>query len=463
MFFSRISVKIAVWYSAAFILSALLLFGLTAYLLGTSLQSKDHDLLIEKTQEYSMLYARDGIRGLQLRASSKQIKNAHDFVVRLSDANGKTLFIHSPDRSEDPNAHQLADIDQFLAKHAVRDGWIIIPASDFGDDVEVFSKTLTTGDILQVGKDTEDREEFFKSFAQAYFQGLIPIFLLAILIGGFLSRRLLKPIRWLTQTVENIRLGNPKARVTLHKGKDELWQLGHLFNQMLQQNERLVEGMRETVDNVAHDLRTPVMRLQNSVEGALRGDETIERFKEALVDCKESSDLILKLVDGIMDIAEADAGTLRLKRESLTSVELLEGVVDLYGFVAEEKNIALTVGHSDWFALTGDRMKLLQMISNLVDNAIKYSDEGTSITLESRIQGKFGLIKVIDRGVGIPASELPRIWDRLYRVDTSRSSRGLGLGLSLVKAIVSAHGGSVGAEPNPVGNGTIFFVKFQIT
>ena len=232
---------------------------------------------------------------------------------------------------------------------------------------------------------------------------------------------------------------------------------------MLHKNERLVEGMRQTVDNIAHDMRTPVMRLQNSIEGALRGNQETERFKEALVDCKENSDLILKLVDGIMDIAEADAGTLRLKKESFSSAELLEGVVDLYGFVAEEKNITLTIGLSDSFLLKGDRMRLLQVISNLVDNAIKYSDQGTSITLQSRIQENFGVLQVIDRGIGIPTTELSRIWDRLYRVDTSRSSRGLGLGLSLVKAIVGAHGGSVGAEPNPEGKGTIFFAKFKIT
>lgn len=464
MFFNRISVKIGLWYSAAFVLSALLLFALTAYLFMTSLQSKDRDLLNEKIHEYSILYARDGVSGLQLRVSSKEIKHARDFVVRLSDHNGKTLFIHSPDRSEDENAPQLADIDQFLAKNQGREGFMVIPSSDFGDDVEIISKKLSTGEILQVGKDTEDREAFFTSFARAYLQGLVPIFLLALLVGGFLSNRLLQPIRWLTQTVESIRSGNPKARVNLHQGgKDELWQLGHLFNQMLEQNEKLVQGMRETVDNVAHDLRTPVMRLQNAVEGALRGKEEIERFREALVDCKENSDLILKLVDGIMDISEADAGTLRLKNESFRSADLIDGVVDLYGFVAEEKHIVLKMDTSEDFTVSGDRMRLIQVISNIVDNAIKYSPEGTEVLLESKIHGAYGEINVIDQGMGIPTNELPRIWDRLYRSDTSRSSRGLGLGLSLVKAIVTAHGGQVAAFPNPTGTGTIFSVKFKIT
>ena len=462
MFFNRISFKIGVWYSVAFIASALFLFGLTAYLLSKSLQSKDRDLLNEKVHEYSALFARDGVNGLKLRTSSQEIRHARDFVVRLSDSKGKTLFIHSPDRSEDENAPQLTQIDHYLSQHPAQDGWIVIPGEDFGDDVEIVSKRLPTGEILQVGKDTEDREAFFQSFSQAYVKGLIPIFLLAILVGGFLSRRLLEPIRGLTQTVNSIRLGNPKARVPLHDSKDELWQLGRLFNQMLEQNEKLVQGMRDTVDNVAHDLRTPIMRLQNAVEGALRGNAEVERFRDALIDCQENSELLLKLVNGIMDIAEADAGTLSLKKESFSSQNLIESVIDLYGFVAEDKNIKLVSNQKDKFTLFGDRMRILQVVSNLVDNAIKYSPEGTTVSIESKQNDGMGVISVVDEGPGIPKEERSRIWDRLYRIDSSRSTRGLGLGLSLVKAIVHAHGGDVGVTPNSRGTGSIFFVRFPV-
>lgn len=459
MFFNRISFKIGAWYSIAFTVSAILLFVLTAYLLVNSLKSKDRVLLSEKLTEYSALFERDGVSGLQLRVSSREIKNAGDFVVRLWDSKGKTLFIHSPDRSDDENAPQLTDIDRFLANHPVRDGWIVIPGGDFGDDVELISKTLPTGEVLQVGKDTEDREAFLQSFAEAYLKGLVPILLLAIMVGGFLSHRVLKPIRWLNQTVESIRAGNPKARVPLHEGKDELRQLGTIFNKMLEQNERLVQGMRETVDNVAHDLRTPIMRLQNAIEGSLRGKVEVESLREALIDCQENSELLLKLVNGIMDISEADAGTLRLKKESVDSASLIDSAIDLYGFVAEEKNVSLVARKDESFKLSGDRMRLLQAVSNVLDNAIKYSPEGTTVAIESKIEGSFGVIRVIDQGIGIPADELPRVWDRLYRVDSSRSTRGLGLGLSLVKAIVQAHGGTVGALPNPSGAGTLVFVR----
>jgi signal transduction histidine kinase len=462
MFFSRISFKIGVWYSLAFIVSAISLFALTAYLLMTSLQHNDHDLLKEKLQEYSVLYARDGVNGLKFRVSSQEIKRARDFIVRLSDRSGKTLFIHSPDRSDDEDAPTLTHIDTFLQNNKIDNGWIVIPGGGFGDDVEVASKVLPTGETLQVGKDTEDREEFFQSFSNAYFKGLIPIFLLAIAVGGLISHRLLKPIRWLTQTVESIRSGNPKARVPIHQSKDELAKLGTLFNQMLEQNERLLQGMRDTVDNVAHDLRTPIMRLQNAVEGALVGKVEVDRLQEALIDCQENSELLLKLVDGIMDIAEADAGTLSLKKERVNSSELIANAIDLYGFVAEEKNIALVTHQKQSFTFQADRMRLLQAISNLLDNAIKYSPGGTTITVDSRVEDGQGIISISDQGIGIPENEMGRIWERLYRVDSSRSSRGLGLGLSLVKAIVQAHGGRAEVTRNPSGVGTTFFVKFPV-
>ena len=460
MFSSRISIKIGLWYAIAFFLSACVLFAVTGFVLVNSLETKDHELLNDKLEEYSILYGLDGVSGLRLRVSAKEIKNAREYVVRLAGKDNQTIFIHSPDRSNDANAPQLQDIDEFLSKTKIKDGWKLIPAEDFGDSVEIVSKTLPSGEVLQVGKDTEDREEFFRSFTQAYVKGLIPVFVLSIFLGMILSRRMLKPIRRLTRTVESIRSGDSKARVRLHKEKDELWQLGHLFNQMLEENEHLMQGMRETIDNVAHDLRTPIMRLQNAVESAIFGEATLFRFENALIDCKENSDLLLKLVEGILDISEAQAGTLRLKLEKVSSTDLFHGVVDLYAFVAEDKNITIKVSEINRFEMLGDKMRLLQIVSNLIDNAIKYSPSNTTIILESSVTDGTGVIKVIDQGVGISPFEQEKIWERLYRTDASRSSRVLGLGLSLVKAMVNAHGGTVAVRSDRASMGSTFILKF---
>lgn len=461
MFSSRISLKIGIWYSIALFLSACVLFVVTGWVLLESLKSKDRDLLNDKLEEYSILYARDGVGGLKLRVSSKEILNARDYVVRLSDSDRKTIFIHSPERSDDPNAPQIAEIDDYLSKVSKQSSWVVIPAEDFGDSIEVVSKVLPTGETLQVGKDTEDREAFLRSFTEAYLTGLVPVFILSLFVGVLISHRMLRPIRRLTKTVESIRSGDTKARVRLHKEKDELWQLGHLFNQMLEENTHLMQGMRETVDNVAHDLRTPIMRLQNAVESALIGPAEILKLQDALVDCKENSELLLKLVDGILDISEADAGTLKLKEEVLSSEDLINNVIDLYGFVAEEKQIKINFNQISAFQFKADRMRLLQVVANLVDNAIKYSPSKTTVTLETDHENEFGVIRVIDEGAGISTFEQEKIWDRLYRTDASRSSRGLGLGLSLVKAIVKAHGGTVTVNSDGLLKGSTFTIKFK--
>ncbi len=230
---------------------------------------------------------------------------------------------------------------------------------------------------------------------------------------------------------------------------------------MLEQNQKLVQGMRDTLDNVAHDLRTPIMRLQNSIEGALSGNEAIPIYKDALIDCQENSEMLLQLLNGIMDISEAEAGTLKLNREPLNSSQIIESVIDLYGFVAEDKGITISTDVRQPFSFVGDRVRVLQAVSNILDNALKYSPSGSKVLVQSTVEGQSGTISVFDQGIGIPSNEMHRIWERLYRVDASRASKGLGLGLSLVRAIVTAHEGEVGVRANDSSAGSIFFIKFK--
>lgn len=458
MFFTRISFRIAALYAGAFFISALILFAFTAYFLLSSLQVKDRDLLNEKIGEYANLYERDGIRGLQLRATSRSIRHAQDFVVRLSNPAGTTLFIHVPDR-DDVTALSLDDVDGSLSRNPRGDGWSQIPSGDFGDSIELVTRTLSDSSVLQVGKDTEDREEFFESFLKVYFRGLIPTVVISLFAGWLFANRLLKPIRWLRQTVERIRSGKSTARVPTTHVRDELTDLGQLFNQMLDENARLVQGMRETVDNVAHDLRTPIMRLQASVDMTLQSSASEAGLRDALVESKENSQMILRLIDTIMDISEAEAGTLKLNREVLQIEDIVHLVVDLYGFHAEEKQMTIEIRSLVGFQLFADRVRLMQVLSNLLDNAIKYSPAGTTITLETSVQEGLGVLTVSDQGVGIGDDKAARIWDRLYREDSSRNSRGLGLGLSLVKAIVEAHGGRASVTKTASGVGASFRVS----
>jgi len=326
--------------------------------------------------------------------------------------------------------------------------------------LETVTAQLSDGTIVQVGKSTEAREDLLARFRAAL--GLVTLLVVGIaLTGGWLATQsAVSPIRRLTQTVQRIvRTGKTDARVPIEGATgDAIDELTLLFNAMLDKIEALVSAMRGALDNVSHDLRTPLSRLRGTAEMALAGPADVDRYREALAECVEETDRVLVMLNTLMDISEAESGTLQLRREPVDLADIVERAEDLYKDVADAENLALraTGAHVN---VLGDRTRLEQVAANLVDNAVKYTPPGGQVEISCGRDGDRAFIRVADSGPGIPPDELPRIWDRLFRGDASRAERGLGLGLSLVKAIVEAHGGTVAVESAP-GRGARFTVYF---
>jgi signal transduction histidine kinase len=258
-----------------------------------------------------------------------------------------------------------------------------------------------------------------------------------------------------------IRTGRTDARVPIDSpgSGDAIEELTVLFNAMLDRIEGLVTAMRGALDNVSHDLRTPLTRLRGTAEMALAAPADVERYREALADCVEESDRVLVMLNALMDISEAESGTMQLRREPIALRDVVARAVDLYKEVAEAKGVTLESSTDD-VAVSGDRTRLEQVAANLIDNAVKYTPPGGRVDVLARRERGDAVLRVSDTGSGISTAELPRIWDRLFRGDSSRAERGLGLGLSLVKAIVEAHGGAVDAT-SEVGKGSTFTVRLR--
>ena len=282
--------------------------------------------------------------------------------------------------------------------------------------------------------------------------------LLAVAGAYALTVRGLRPVRELARTARRVvESGDLSQRVPVRGTRDDLDEVSALVNQMLEHNQRLGAAMRDALDNVAHDLRTPLTRLRGTAELALR-DADPAASREALADCIEESDRVLVMLRTLMDISEAETGIMRLDRTRVALDRLAGEIAELYGHVAEDAGITLQVD-AEPVAVNADAARLRQAIGNLVDNALKYTQRGGTVTIAVAREADTAVLRVTDTGEGIPHDAMPRIWDRLYRAESRRSKPGLGLGLSLVAAIAKAHGAETAVSSEP-GAGSTFTLRF---
>jgi signal transduction histidine kinase len=444
--------RLAVWYFIGFVLSSLAVSIVSYVFLSSSLQD-NRKAIQKKLQEAAALAESRGIEAVEQAAEVRRRPSRRTaFFVRLVNPENRVVFINNP------RLWQKFPVKSLVSR-PVEGAWEYVPARGGGDVLEVTTAKLANGYQLQVGKTIEGREEILENYRNTITAVAIPMMLIALAGGTFFAIRGLRPVRHLIRTTRSIvATGRTDARVPESGSGDELDELTKLFNQMLERIESLIGGMKEALDNVAHDLRTPMTRLRGVAEMTLRSRSGADRHcEEALAGCVEESDRILKLLNSLMDISEAETGTLLLQFEAVNVLEIVQEVVGLYEYVAEDKNVSIAVACSSDLTLVADRSRLRQVIANLLDNAIKYNACGGRVSIKARKEPNEVVLVVEDNGMGIPADEIPRIWDRLHRGDESRSQPGLGLGLSLVKAIVHAHRGDIEVQSQP-GVGSAFAV-----
>jgi signal transduction histidine kinase len=450
-----LGLRLSVWYAAIFTISTVALVAVTYALLASSLAQRDHDIIRATLREYASRYELGGLAALSRAVELEERTGDQErLFVRVLGRGAEATFMRDPQAWGRYAVEDLGNGDSALSETIGHDRRAVL---------EVASARLYDGTILQVGKTNEIRLALLRRFELIV--GLVSVVALTIGITGglVLTRSTVQPIYELIDVVQNIvTTGRTDTRVPEREPQgDAVDQLAAQFNAMLDRITALLNAMGASLDNVAHDLRTPIARLRAIASRALESGSP-DQQREALADCLEESERILSMVNTLMDISEAEAGVLALKREAVPLRPLLDEVVELYEDVAEARHVAVALDPGDDVTVNGARDRLRQVFANLLDNAIKYSPAGGSVHIGVGRDGDMALATVSDTGAGIAPEHLPRIWDRLYRADASRSERGLGLGLSLVKAYVAAHGGSVDALSEP-GRGSTFTVRLPVS
>lgn len=452
---STIGFRIAAGYSLLVFASFLLLIGIAYSFLTATLARNDREQVGIERQILRDAYLAGGLADFEKAVidNDRYRKNNPFFTrIRLLDGTSKVFL---------PQYWLEFDLGLLDSDSPVReDGWIHLPSRDGRYTLEILSVEYPEGLLIQVGISTEDRLAILYRLQETILFVSLPLLLLCLSGGALLAHRSLRPVRQLIQTVESIHGGTWDARAPRTGRGDELDDLGRLFNELIEKINVLIRGMKNALDNVAHDLRTPMTHFRNQAEEALRQDNDHESCRRALHACLEESDHVLGMLNTLMDISEAESGTLCLNRREVDFSSLVENVVDMYLYVAEEKGVSLESHIEPSLRLNVDPERISQVLANLLDNAVKYTRPPGRILLSLKDTGRGVCIEVADTGCGIAASDLDYIWDRLYR--GHHETRGIGLGLSLVKAITLAHGGEVTAQNRPEG-GALFVVILPVS
>jgi signal transduction histidine kinase len=394
-------------------------------------------------------YEQGGIRRLVIVVELRSRRPGSSLIL-LTTPSGETL------------AGNVESLEPGVLDHP---GWLEISYRrvEASEDVEhralVRVVEIPSGFHLLVGRDLEERERIYAIIANAGRWSFALVVVLGLAGGFFVSRRVLKRIDAMTGTAQTIMAGDLSGRLPIAGTGDELDRLADNVNAMLERIEALMRGLKEVSDNIAHDLKTPLTRLRNRCEEALRGARGEADCRAALEATIAESDDLIRTFDALLMIARAESGQARDNMTEFDAAEVARGVGELYEPLAEQKGLMLTIDAPGAAPVHGNRELVSQALANLVDNSIKYAGPETAkingasaeIVVRAGCEGGRVTLSVADHGPGIPAADRGRVVERFVRLEQSRSEPGSGLGMSLASAVARLHGGELKLEDNVPG------------
>ena len=311
--------------------------------------------------------------------------------------------------------------------------------------------------IVQVGSSLESVQEVFHSFLYIFIPGMFASIIVASAVGWFLARKALQPVTEITNLAQRIGAENLSERLNISVSHDEIGMLATTINGMFERLEDSFRQIKQFTADASHELKTPLTILKGEMEIALRSKGDMEHMREALISSLEEIDRMSGIVMNLLDLAKMDVEKGALPMGPVSVDRVLAERFEHFRRRAADKSIEFVLMRSVPAVVKGDPVRLSQLLSNLIDNAVKYTGRGGRVELSLDIEGADAVIRVKDTGMGIPASDIPHIFDRFYRVNQARSGGegGAGLGLSICREIALAHGGAITVESEP-GFGTTF-------
>jgi heavy metal sensor kinase len=318
--------------------------------------------------------------------------------------------------------------------------------------------------LIELGYSEADNDRVLRGLLVTLFIGLPVVIVVAAAGGYILLQRAFRPVREMIEKAHEISHSGIHSRLPVEHSGDELEQLSITLNKMIHRLEKSFENSRRFTSDASHELRTPLTIIRGELEQLLLDKASAgERLKQGISSLLEETDRLIGIVQGLLSLSRLDAGEAQRENSRFDLGELAAATTEQMSLLAVEKGVELVCNKNARVEVRGDRSRLKQVIVNLLDNAIKYTPTNGKIALDVRAGKGHAYLEVCDTGIGVPAEDLARIFDRFYRVDQvrSRAIEGAGLGLSIVWSICTAHGGTVYAE-NLAGGGSRFTAELPL-
>jgi len=430
------SFRLTLLYAGLFGASALILLGVVYWATGFYISSSLDAAVDSDIAELEDSLRDGGTEALTAEVKERVRQMPHGPVYYLlQDSNGETIVGNLP-----PFHGGEGRVD------------LKVPRSD-GPSVPVHARgiTLTEREYLMVGVDALPRREMRKLILRVFESSSAITLVLALAGGALMSDGLLRRIETISRTARDIMAGDFSRRIPIRGTGDEFDHLAASLNAMLERNEAAMGSVRQVSDDIAHDLRTPMTRLRQRLELAQRRARSLEEWRRAAEGCISDMDAILETFGALLRIAQIESGMPVHRFAKVDLSELLCTVIEVYQPMAEAKEQRFTADIASRLMVWGDRELLAQMFANIIENAVKHSPAGASIGLMTNRSPSAIAVTVIDSGPGIPVAYRKHVFQRFYRLESSRSTPGSGLGLSLVEAIAALHQVSIELADNSPG------------